>query len=428
MEYKKHKYNIYPEMQPDEFNRLREDIFINGYDSKKPIWLYEGEIIDGWNRYRACLALGVTPHVKNFEGSDLDAIQFIVRSNNRRDLNSSQRAAIAVDAEDLILTLKAEAKQRQIDSGIQYGKGAKVPQLIAEPIKAQDNEVRTQLAKTFNTNRQYISDAARIKKENPKAFEQIKTGVKVITEVKKDEKSKAYEVKKQLFNEDAPKLNNEFHPVIYFGNSAEVLINNDIPKCDLLLCDPPYGMDFKSNYVDPEKWDKVANDERPAAIDTINEVFNAIKPHLEPDAHIYVFGNPMEVEYIKPIFEKYFKLKNILIWDREIIGMGNLRTYGRSYDIIYFGYNETWKDLNGVRDRDILRFPRVAPGNLAHPTQKPLSVLEYIIKKSTLPGQRVIDPFAGSFTTCEAAMNMGRYSIGIDLINKYAPKWIIKTV
>ena len=127
--------NIYPEMQPDEFERLRTDIFTNGYDPKNPVWLFESEIIDGWNRYKACQALGITPTFKIFEGSTLDALQFLVRTNNRRDLNSSQRAAIAVEAEDLIAVLKAEAKAAQVKAGENFGRGnQKLPQLIAEAI------------------------------------------------------------------------------------------------------------------------------------------------------------------------------------------------------------------------------------------------------------------------------------------------------
>ncbi len=68
-------------MQPEEFERLRTNIFVNGYDQKQPIWIFEGGIIDGWNRYRACQALGIAPVFKQFEGSELDAMQFVVRTN-----------------------------------------------------------------------------------------------------------------------------------------------------------------------------------------------------------------------------------------------------------------------------------------------------------------------------------------------------------
>jgi site-specific DNA-methyltransferase (adenine-specific) len=436
MEYKKHRFNIYPEMQAEEFERLRTNIFVNGYDLKQPIWLFEGEIIDGWNRYRACQALGFTPVTRDFEGSELDAMQFVVRTNDRRDLSSSQRAAIAIEAEDLVRVLKEEAKARQV-AHLKQGDKIPVVQQIAqrEPLQygvnvhlisdlnPEQRKARTQLAETFGTNRQYIQDVAKIKAENPEAFEAIKAGAKTITQVKQEDKRQRFEERKQEF---LKQQETDCSAYSIHGQSEQVLKEREFPKFSLMLTDPPYGMDFKSGYVDPDKWERIANDQRQDTIDILHGVFSAALLHLEDDAHIYVFGNPMETESIKPIFEKYFVLKNILVWDREVIGMGDLKTYGRSYDIIYFGYYKKWKELNGTRDRDILRFPRVAPNNLKHPTEKPLDILEYLIKKSSNPGENVIDPFAGSFTTCEAATNTGRNSWGIELNEKYIPEWTIR--
>jgi site-specific DNA-methyltransferase (adenine-specific) len=50
-----------------------------------------------------------------------------------------------------------------------------------------------------------------------------------------------------------------------------------------------------------------------------------------------------------------------------------------------------------------------------HPTQKPVALLERIIKASSNPGDMVLDPFAGTFTTCFAAQELGRHSVGIEI-------------
>ena len=54
-----------------------------------------------------------------------------------------------------------------------------------------------------------------------------------------------------------------------------------------------------------------------------------------------------------------------------------------------------------------------------HPTQKPISLLERIIKASSNEGDLVIDPFSGTFTTCFVAKELGRNSIGIELQDEY---------
>ena len=54
-----------------------------------------------------------------------------------------------------------------------------------------------------------------------------------------------------------------------------------------------------------------------------------------------------------------------------------------------------------------------------HPTQKPEALLERIIKASSNPGDVVLDPFSGSFTTSAVAVHLGRVGIGIDMNEEY---------
>jgi site-specific DNA-methyltransferase (adenine-specific) len=54
-----------------------------------------------------------------------------------------------------------------------------------------------------------------------------------------------------------------------------------------------------------------------------------------------------------------------------------------------------------------------------HPTQKPEALLERIIKASSNPGDIVLDPFSGSFTTSAVAVRLGRIGIGIDMNEEY---------
>ena len=297
--------NIYPEMQPDEFERLRTDIFINGYDPKNPVWLFEGEIIDGWNRYKACQALGITPTFRTFEGSTLDALQFLVRTNNRRDLNSSQRAAIAVEAEDLIAVLKDEANKRMIEAGkhgIQGGRGNKKEtpvELIPQGFDPEQNKQRTQLAQTFNTNPRYVSDAARLKRENPQAFEAIKSGQKAITEVKKEEKIKEREA--------------------YIQQQKQDIETGALPtltgKFSVISVDPPwpYGREY-----DPEG-SRVANPYPEMSIADIS----AIELPLEKDAVIFLWTThaflPDAFNILKGWGAQY---KATMVWNKKKIGMG----------------------------------------------------------------------------------------------------------
>jgi site-specific DNA-methyltransferase (adenine-specific) len=204
--------------------------------------------------------------------------------------------------------------------------------------------------------------------------------------------------------------------IIINGNSIDILPTLEKNKYDLLLTDPPYGMDFKSGWNDKNK---IANDNINNTISVLNDVLLKSIPLLKDDAHFYIFGNIDYLEQIKPIIENYLVLKNILIWDRKVIGMGDLKSYGKSYDIIYFGYKKIFKELNGVRDRDILEFNRVDPLKNIHPTEKPLDLLQYLIKKSTKEKDCILDPFAGGGSTLLAAKSLNRMATGIELENNY---------
>jgi ParB-like chromosome segregation protein Spo0J len=82
----------FPEIQGSEFDELAASIKADG--PKEPITLFEGMILDGRNRYRACIAAGVEPHFQEFTGDD--PVKFVIEKNVlRRHLTASQRAMMA---------------------------------------------------------------------------------------------------------------------------------------------------------------------------------------------------------------------------------------------------------------------------------------------------------------------------------------------
>ena len=170
---KKHSFNIFPEASQEDFDRLVEDIRTNGYDHKFPIVLKDMEILDGWNRYRACEKLGIHAPKVTFTGSDSEAIAYMMRTNKRRNLNKGQWATIAVEAEEIMGALKKEAAKNV--GGRPKNSDEKPRQKIAE-VSADERKATHKAAELFNTNRTYINQAAKVKAEAPEAFEKVKAG------------------------------------------------------------------------------------------------------------------------------------------------------------------------------------------------------------------------------------------------------------
>ena len=70
---KKHKFNILPEIKEDDYKRLDSDIVLNGYDVRYPIYLYKGDIIDGWRKYKTCQKHKIVPIYEHLQYTLLDA-------------------------------------------------------------------------------------------------------------------------------------------------------------------------------------------------------------------------------------------------------------------------------------------------------------------------------------------------------------------
>jgi hypothetical protein len=98
MKYERHPFNVFPLMSDEEIDELAEDIKLNGLNFL--IVLYEGKILDGWNRYLACERAGVEPEFTEYDSDK--PLQFSLSMNlHRRHLTISQRAAIAADVANL---------------------------------------------------------------------------------------------------------------------------------------------------------------------------------------------------------------------------------------------------------------------------------------------------------------------------------------
>jgi len=199
----KHPFNVFPEMTAEERKEVRADIQMYGYDDRYPVILYEDKVLDGWNRQQICEELSVTPAYLEFKGSDLDAMDFIWRSNKRRNLTSSQWSAIATEAQPIMESIEAAVKKEKAEKFEGNKNAAKGKQLVEQipptEIPKRDDSKRSaaKLAKQFNTNPKYVAKAKELKICNPEIFKQVKNGEITINDVIRAEKTDALETQKK---------------------------------------------------------------------------------------------------------------------------------------------------------------------------------------------------------------------------------------
>ena len=186
---------------------------------------------------------------------------------------------------------------------------------------------------------------------------------------------------------------------LYNGDCLELMKNIPDGSVDLVLTDPPYGMDFQSHFR-KEMYSKIGNDK---VLDWLESYVDECFRILKDNTAVYFFCSWHNIDVFKKAIEKKFKIKNILIWEKNNTSMGDLKgSYAPKYEMIIFAHKGR-KLLNGFRYADIIKASRT--GNKNHPTEKPVDLLETFIKNSSDESSVVFDGFMGSGSTGVACVN-----------------------
>jgi len=200
---------------------------------------------------------------------------------------------------------------------------------------------------------------------------------------------------------------------VCLGDCAQIMTLLPNSSIDLIVSDPPYGMEFRSNYR-KEKHIKIENDNN---LDWLPAVAKELFRVLADDSHCYLFCSFHNVDIFKQELQKHFKLKNILIWYKNNTGMGDLDgDYAPQYEFILY-LTKGNRKLNNGRSSNIIHSKKTF--NNLHPTEKPVDLITFLINKSSNRDDVVFDPFMGSWTTARACKDLGRNFIGCELEEKY---------
>lgn len=217
-----------------------------------PIWLYEGKILDGRNRYRACILAGVEPTSRTFAGAYDAAVEFVLAVNrDRRHADPSMRAAAAHFAQKKLgARLAAEAKERMAQApGKPRGvKAASTGQRIGQQTNdGHSTRTDAKLAAAAGTNREYVRSARKLEESRPDLLEEVKGGKATIPRaMRKMRDDEAKEKRKAM-----PKPPSSVpDPDLRCGEFQKVLADVPDGSVDLILTDPPYPKEFLPLWTD----------------------------------------------------------------------------------------------------------------------------------------------------------------------------------
>lgn len=186
-------------------------------------------------------------------------------------------------------------------------------------------------------------------------------------------------------------------------------------KADMVFTDPPYAIYGSSTGVG----DDISDTKMIQPF--FRQLFNNM--HLFLNGHFYVCCDwrtyPMLNELL---FQAYFKVKNMIVWDKVNMGMGMF--YRNQHELIITGYPRT----DHIKLRNKKTYGNVQDGNIwsikreykkQHGAQKPVETAERAIKNSSKNDDIVLEFFGGSGTTMAAAHQLNRKCYGMELDPKY---------
>jgi adenine-specific DNA-methyltransferase len=190
-----------------------------------------------------------------------------------------------------------------------------------------------------------------------------------------------------------------------------------------IITDPPFGVDNQSNSsVTPEGKDfaqKILNDESPEiAQANFRLVMTNLMPAMKDESDIYVFTSYQVLEewlgFTRLLFAPYgYERKALLVWEKDGPGQGDTDSWGMGCEFILY-YKRGSRVPTAKRRNNVLHFPQVRPDKLIHPHEKPLPLLETLLKYSVGPEEWAIDPYGGSCSLIRAARLCNRSGISIE--------------
>jgi len=230
--------------------------------------------------------------------------------------------------------------------------------------------------------------------------------------------------------------NEDYNLKLIHGDSLEILKRLDEESFDMIFADPPYFLsndgitckNGKVSSVNKGDWDKSKGFYENYKF--TKEWLSLCRRVMKNNATIWVSGT-MHIIYIVgfAMQELGFKILNDIVWYKKNPPPNiSCRYFTHSTEIIlwakkdskskhYFNY-ELMKKLN--YGRQMKNLWEILPPSTEekkigkHPTQKPLALLDRIIKASTKENDLILDPFCGSSTTGVAAVLNNRKYVGID--------------
>jgi site-specific DNA-methyltransferase (adenine-specific) len=233
---------------------------------------------------------------------------------------------------------------------------------------------------------------------------------------------------------------------VYNGDCFDCLQDIENESVDLIFADPPYNIGKKfGDFLDDWPSDK-------HYAEWCYKWLELCIQKLKPNGSLYVMTSTQAMPYLDLWLRERLTVLSRIVWHYDSSGVQAKKYFGSLYEPILFCVKDSKNYTFNATDieveaktgatRKLIDYRKEiptpykttkVPGNTwyiprvryrmseyeEHPSQKPEELLERIIKASSNVGDIVLDPFAGTFTTCAVAQRLSRETIGIEMQSEY---------
>lgn len=201
------------------------------------------------------------------------------------------------------------------------------------------------------------------------------------------------------------------------NEDVQKLVGGDL--ADILLTDPPYGVDYVGKTADALT---IQNDKREdsSMVEFLADAFRCADAVMRPGAVFYIWhADSKGVLFREACRVVGWEVRQCLIWAKNSLVLGR-QDYQWKHEPCLYGWKggaaHIWN--SDRRQTTVLEFDKPT-ANREHPTMKPLALFDYQMRNNTNPGDIVLDLFGGSGTTIMAAEQNGRRGYLMELDPKY---------
>jgi site-specific DNA-methyltransferase (adenine-specific) len=408
LEIKEEFKKLIPPLTVEEFKQLEQNCLDEGIREKIITW--NGFIIDGHNRYEIATRwnLEYKTESKYFKSENDVKIWMIDNQNGRRNLTDGWKYKLQQNRKEILL----EKGKEKMSLGGELKEGLSI---VDKPLPKHNTQKEIAKALDWSTGKVAMADIV-FKKATPELEEKVLNNEVTINqayqEIKKEEKKAEYK-EKVLEARIETKINES----IKQGNSLEILETLEDGCIDIVLTDPPYGIDYVSNRsTDENAITKrgLLNDGKDEAFDLLKKTCEILQRKTAVNSHLYFFCSWSVFSKFEAIISKYFTIKTPIIWDKGNKGSGDLdNDWGNQTEIII--YCVKGKKLINNRRGNLISVSRLHTSKMIHPTQKPNELIKEILEVSFNEGDFIVDPFMGSGSTIKVCKELKAKCLGIEL-------------